>query len=203
MGKLQFKEFFTTSKHEELLCGEFLNESIDYSPFKLNPHLGKKNEVFHTARKSMLKLVKLPSLGEKYCKIRKIYACEVCKFCIFLYCARKALPQNGRNSPEVVSLFRTLQYFSTKLGNFTNFNMLFLEKGYCSENSCLHYCFRMSWTVLMFKDLLEVQETTSIQSLATVPQLRQKHLFARSSPFHQKFHQTSKKVSKQEIDNKY
>ena len=42
--------------------------TVDHSPFGLNPHLGKKNEIFHTARKNILKLVKLPSLVAKYCK---------------------------------------------------------------------------------------------------------------------------------------
>ena len=32
------------------------------------------------------------------------------------------MPQNGQNSPEVVSI---LQHFTSKLGNFTNFKMLF------------------------------------------------------------------------------
>ena len=89
----------------------------------------------------MSKLIKLPSLVAKCCKIRKIYACEVCKFCTLLY---YAYPQNGRNSPEVrpfcgkrntniqnlqtlqAYIFHVLQYFVTKLGSFTNFNMLFL-----------------------------------------------------------------------------
>ena len=64
---------------------------MDHSPFKLNLHLGKKNEIFHIARKSMSKLVKLPSLVTKCCKIRNIYACEVCKFCISLYYARQSI----------------------------------------------------------------------------------------------------------------
>ena len=112
-------------------------------------------------------------LVAKYCKIRKIYACEVCKFCIFLYYARKCLttfgefrpfcgkafpcvirkytkfanfasvyiefrPFCGKAFPCVIRkytkfanfasvyIFRILQYFATKLGNFTNFNTLFL-----------------------------------------------------------------------------
>ena len=36
-----------------------------------------------TALKSIPKLVKLQSLVAKCCKMRKIYPCEVCKFCIF------------------------------------------------------------------------------------------------------------------------
>ena len=61
----------------------------------------------------MLKLVKLPSLVAKYCKTRKIYACEVCKFGILLYYAYHKMAELPVN-------------FATKLGNFTNFNMLFL-----------------------------------------------------------------------------
>ena len=60
---------------------------MDHSPFKLNLNYCKKSKSFTTARKSMLKLVKLPSLVAKCCKIRKIYACKVCKFCILLYYA--------------------------------------------------------------------------------------------------------------------
>ena len=115
--------------------------AMDSSPFKLNLHLGKKNEIPHTARKSILKLAKLPSLVEKYCKIWKIYADEVCKFCIFLHNARKSLntkwPKftgSGKALPCATQkytnlqtsqgyIFRILRLFATKLGNFTNFNM--------------------------------------------------------------------------------
>ena len=45
---------------------------MDHSPFKLNLHLCKKAKSFTTARKGVLKLVKLPSLVAKYCKKRKI-----------------------------------------------------------------------------------------------------------------------------------
>ena len=61
--------------------------------------LQKKSKSFTAARKSMSKLVKLPSLVAKYCKTWQIYACKV---------------------------FHILQYFAIKLGSFTNFNMLFL-----------------------------------------------------------------------------
>ena len=46
----------------------------------------------------MLKLVKLPSLVAKCCKIRKIYACEVCKFCILLYDAYHKMAELPVNS---------------------------------------------------------------------------------------------------------
>ena len=42
-----------------------------------------------TALKSVLKLVKLPSLVTKCCKMQKIYAFKICIFCILLYNARK------------------------------------------------------------------------------------------------------------------
>ena len=56
--------------------------------------LAKRTNFFRTARKSILKLVKLSSLVAKYCKIRKMQACKVCTFCIFFnisYCAQKSL----------------------------------------------------------------------------------------------------------------
>ena len=89
----------------------------------------------------MLKLVKLPSLVAKYCKTWKIYACKVCKFCILLYYAyhkMAELPVNfGHLVVSVIQkcenlqtsqayIFRILQHFAIKLGNFTNFDMLFL-----------------------------------------------------------------------------
>ena len=113
---------------------------MDHYPFKLNLHLCKKAKSSTTARKSILELVKLPSLVAKWCKIRKIYAWEVCKFCIFLYYARRSLTTSGhfvvrllRNTKIYKNLqtlqayiSRILQHFATKLGDFTNFKMLFL-----------------------------------------------------------------------------
>ena len=51
-----------------------------------------------TALKSILKLVKLKSLVAKRWKM---YACEDCKFCIFLYYARKI----DTNIEKTVSIF--------------------------------------------------------------------------------------------------
>ena len=114
---------------------------MDHSPFKLNIHFAKKSKSFTTARKSMLKLVKLPSLVAKCCKIRKKMRLRSLQI---LYTFVLRLPQNGRLPVNfrhfVVSviqkytkfansqayIFRILQHFATKLGNFTNFNMLFL-----------------------------------------------------------------------------
>ena len=121
-----------------------MSSQINHYPFKLNLHLCKKAKSFTTARKSIFKLVKLPSLVTKCCKIRKIYAGEVCKFCLLLYYARKSLTtkwpkftgsvkafplaiQNIQNSQTSQAyIFRILQHFATKLGNFTDFQMLFL-----------------------------------------------------------------------------
>ena len=55
-----------------------------------------------TALKSILKLVKLQCLVAKRCKMWKMYACEDCKFCIFLYYARKI----DTNIEKTVSIFR-------------------------------------------------------------------------------------------------
>ena len=80
----------------------------------------------------MLKLVKLPSLVAKYCKTWKIYACKVCKFCILLYYAYHKMAELPVNFCHlVVSVIQKctkifLQHFATKLGSFTNFDMLFL-----------------------------------------------------------------------------
>ena len=55
-----------------------------------------------TALKSILKLVKLQSLVAKRYKMWIMYACEDCKFCIFLYYARKI----DTNIEKTVSIFR-------------------------------------------------------------------------------------------------
>ena len=92
----------------------------------------------------MLRVVKLPSLVAKCCKIWKIYASEVCKFCTLLYytflftqfctnfvyfCITLTTKwpnflQNLQTLKAYIS--HVLQYFATKRGSFTNFNMLFL-----------------------------------------------------------------------------
>ena len=101
---------------------DFLNFlSIGPFPFKLNLYLCKeKAKFFTTARKSMLKLVKLPSLGAKCCKIRKIYACEVCKFRIFLYYARKSLTTSGEFRPFCGEAFPCVIQKYTKFANFAS-----------------------------------------------------------------------------------
>ena len=72
----------------------------------------------------MSKLVKLPSLVAKCCKIRKIYACKVCKFCTLLYYTYHKMAKIHQTLQAYI--FHVLQYFATKLGNFTNFDTLFL-----------------------------------------------------------------------------
>ena len=56
-----------------------------------------------TALKSVLNLVKLQSLVAKYCKMQKIQAYKVCKFCILLYYARKT----DTTIEKTASIFRT------------------------------------------------------------------------------------------------
>ena len=51
----------------------------------------RKTKSITTARKSIVKLVKLQSPVGKYCEIRKIKPREACEFCIYLYYARKNL----------------------------------------------------------------------------------------------------------------
>ena len=93
-----------------------------------------------TARKSILKLVKLQSLIAKCCKMQKIQSCKFHEFCMLLYYMQKFAPllsrkwcklQHANKSIQnLLSLkcyiFRILQHFATKLCNFTNFRMLFL-----------------------------------------------------------------------------
>ena len=109
---------------------------MDHSPFKLNARLCKNAKSFITARKSISKLVNFPSLVAKYCKKRKIYVCKVCNFFIThgkafrhfvvrLFHRKYKDIQNLQTSQAYI-IFRVLQYFATKLGNFTNFKMLFL-----------------------------------------------------------------------------
>ena len=92
---------------------------IDHSPFKLNLHFCKKIKI---ARKSMLKLVKLPSLVAKYCKTWKIYACKVCKFCILLYYAYHKMAELPVNFGHfVVSVIQKC----TKFENFASVYFLY------------------------------------------------------------------------------
>ena len=112
---------------------------MDHSPLNSTLIFAKKSKSFTTARKSMSKLVKLPSSEAKCCKIRKIYACEVCKFFTLLYYVYHKMAEIHRKfSHFVVSVIQKY----TKLANFasvyfpcftifrhqtfTNFNMLFL-----------------------------------------------------------------------------
>ena len=88
----------------------FLAYRENFCPYeqalRLNSHLGKKNEIFLAARKSVLKLVKLPSMVAKYCKYGKYTLARFANFVYICITHGKALPKNGRNSPEVVRLFR-------------------------------------------------------------------------------------------------
>ena len=62
--------------------------TMNHSPFRHTFELGI---VISTAGKSILNLVKWRSLVAKCRKMWKIYLCEVCKFCILLYYARKSV----------------------------------------------------------------------------------------------------------------
>jgi hypothetical protein len=83
-----------------------------------------------TARKSMLKLVKLQSLVvAKCCKMRKIQPYEICKFCIIvLYYAREKAPLSAQMWCILPFSFYKILQVATKLGNanVNNFKMLFL-----------------------------------------------------------------------------
>ena len=81
----------------------------------------------------------MPSLVAKYCKIRKIYACKICKFCIYFLLREEKPCYFPPISANVVGLYNILKTFttyykkftifcnqSTKLGNFTDLKMLFL-----------------------------------------------------------------------------
>ncbi len=65
-----------------------MDELMDHSPIRQTSELGK---FISTAGKSIINLVKLGSLFEKYRKMWKIQSCEVCEFCILLYYARKTV----------------------------------------------------------------------------------------------------------------
>ena len=69
---------------------------------RLNVELGKKNEIFYTTAKKIVKLVELQSLDlvmVANCRqIRKIYPCEACKFCIHLYKAGESYHFHGNFS---------------------------------------------------------------------------------------------------------
>ena len=84
-------------------------EVMDHSPFKLNLHFCKKIKIFYH---SMSKLVTLPRLMAKCCKIRKIYACEVCKFCTLLYYAYKMAEIHRKFGHFVVSVIQKYTKFA-------------------------------------------------------------------------------------------
>jgi hypothetical protein len=56
---------------------------------RLKFNLSKEKGTNTTAKKNIMKLVKLQNLVAKCCKAWKIYPCKVCKFCICLYYVRK------------------------------------------------------------------------------------------------------------------
>ncbi len=85
---------------------------MDHSPIRQTFELGK---FISTAGKSIINLVKLCSLVEKYRKMWKIQSCEVCEFCMLLYYARKSVTtfrKCGNAFPRVIQKY-------TKIANFT------------------------------------------------------------------------------------
>ena len=80
-----FKFKHSCNSHQTCSC--FVNPerkisptTIDLSLFRWNLHIGKKDEIYHHSEKNILKLAKLPNLVAKYCKMRKLYVCEICNF---------------------------------------------------------------------------------------------------------------------------
>ncbi len=75
---------------------------MDHSPIRQSSELGK---FISTAGKTIINLVKLRSLVEKYRKMWKIQSCEVCDFCILLYYARKSVTtfsKSGNAFPNMI-----------------------------------------------------------------------------------------------------
>ena len=70
-----------TASVRKKICCIFMNTLHN----RLKVELGRKNGIFTTARRIILKLLGWQSLVAKYCKIQKIQPCEVCKYCIYFY----------------------------------------------------------------------------------------------------------------------
>ena len=66
------------------------------SSYRVNFIQARRTKSISTARKSMLKLVKLQCLVAKCCKMRKIQLCEIRKYCINLHYAREFAPHLSR-----------------------------------------------------------------------------------------------------------
>ncbi len=66
----------------------FKHSSMDHSPIRQTFELGK---FISTAGTSIINLVKLRSLVEKYRKMWKIQSCEISEFFILLYYARESV----------------------------------------------------------------------------------------------------------------
>ena len=79
----------------------------------------KRTKSITTARKSIFKLIKLQSLVAKCCKMKKILKqpCEVCKFCILLYSARKTFTTFGqvRCAPSLGWWLMRVEFFIVDL----------------------------------------------------------------------------------------
>ena len=109
---------------------------MDHSPIR---QAFKFENNFSTVRKSFLNLVKLWSLVVKYCKMSKYSNLKFANFVYFCITREKALPhfhivvrlfrplyKNIQNSQTLQDyIFHILQFFATKLHNFTKFRKLF------------------------------------------------------------------------------
>ena len=85
---------------------------MDHFPIKQTSELGK---FISTAGKSIINLVKLLGLVEKYRKMWKIQSCEVREFCIILYYTRKSVTTFSKG----VNAFPRVIQKHTKFANFT------------------------------------------------------------------------------------
>ena len=87
-----------------------------------------RNSTIHSNSESIPKLVEMQSLGEKCCKMCKIWPYKVCKIYIYdLFSITHAI-RNTKNIQNLQTsqgyMFRILQHFATIFCNFTNFGML-------------------------------------------------------------------------------
>lgn len=144
--KYVFLSYVFFWNHRNIRCLKAIALTIGNSHSRLNFYLSTKNEIlqsYRTARKSILKLVKLHSLVAKCCEVREIQPCKVCKIRIFCVTRGKPATSPANFGSNVVGfsarntsiyndlqsllsyVFRIFQHFATKLFTCTNFEMLF------------------------------------------------------------------------------
>ena len=105
--------------------------NLHYRP---NFNLCKINKIFYHSVKEHLKISRIAKFGCEMLKIEENIASPSLRICIQMYYARKSTKMVGfrvrkhlyANSQTLrCHIFLILQYFATKLGNSTNFKMLF------------------------------------------------------------------------------